>query len=154
MRGAAARGSAAAFSPPTHTPMTGRVRASPVHAAMHHDRVAQQAGPGQDLPLKGLPPERQQVHPVSGRYNCISVKSVSRMTLPNLLALNVRALIFATERWQDNLRAPLRGKQIHEVHPVKFGGSPTDPVNKVPLSPREHAQYTRFWNQLQRDLQR
>lgn len=44
------------------------------------------------------------------------------------------------------------GKQIHEIHPVKFGGSPTDPANKVALSPREHAEYTTFWNRLMRDL--
>jgi hypothetical protein len=41
----------------------------------------------------------------------------------------------------------LRGKQIHEVHPVKFGGHPTDPANKIALSPTEHQAYTRFWNE-------
>jgi hypothetical protein len=45
------------------------------------------------------------------------------------------------------------GKQIHEIHPVKFGGSPTDLANKVALTPAEHAQYTTFWNRLMRDLQ-
>lgn len=44
------------------------------------------------------------------------------------------------------------GKQIHEIHPVKFGGSPTDPANKVALTPAEHAQLTNFWNQLMRDV--
>jgi hypothetical protein len=35
---------------------------------------------------------------------------------------------------------------------VKFGGSPTDPLNKIPLTPAEHAPATTWWNQLQRDL--
>jgi hypothetical protein len=45
------------------------------------------------------------------------------------------------------------GKQIHEILPVKFGGSPTDPANKIALSPADHAKLTTFWNQLMRDLQ-
>ncbi|MBX4262452.1 SMI1/KNR4 family protein [Clostridium estertheticum] len=36
----------------------------------------------------------------------------------------------------------LKGMQIHGVHPVKFGGSPTEVSNKIPLTPKEHAQYT------------
>jgi len=46
----------------------------------------------------------------------------------------------------------LKGKQIHEVHPVKFGGSPTDKANKIPLTPKEHAEYTKYWNNLQRNI--
>lgn len=44
----------------------------------------------------------------------------------------------------------LKGMDIHEVHPVKFGGSPTDPANKIPLSRLEHAKYTTWWNELLR----
>ncbi|MNR27206.1 hypothetical protein D3C85_1444670 [compost metagenome] len=43
------------------------------------------------------------------------------------------------------------GKEIHEIKPVKFGGSPTDQANKIILSPQEHQQYTNFWNKLMRD---
>jgi hypothetical protein len=46
----------------------------------------------------------------------------------------------------------LAGLQIHEIQPVKFGGSPTSPLNKIPLRPQQHAQATIWWNQLQRDL--
>ena len=46
----------------------------------------------------------------------------------------------------------LEGLQIHEVHPIKFGGSPTDLSNKIYLTPAEHAQYTRFWNSLMRNI--
>ncbi|UYZ61206.1 RHS repeat domain-containing protein [Hymenobacter latericus] len=46
----------------------------------------------------------------------------------------------------------LKGKDIHEIQPVKFGGSPTDPNNKVPLTRKEHAQYTTWWNNLQKSL--
>ncbi|MCK4261257.1 MAG: hypothetical protein KAX49_19950 [Halanaerobiales bacterium] len=42
----------------------------------------------------------------------------------------------------------LKGKDIHEIHPVKFGGSPTDLSNKIPLSRKEHAKFTTWWNRL------
>ncbi|MEE0061345.1 MAG: polymorphic toxin-type HINT domain-containing protein [Acutalibacteraceae bacterium] len=38
-----------------------------------------------------------------------------------------------------------KGMDIHEVHPVKFAGSPTDVSNKIPLNPKEHSKYTSFW---------
>jgi RHS repeat-associated protein len=40
----------------------------------------------------------------------------------------------------------LAGKQIHEVKPVKFGGSPTALENKVPLPRSEHRDLTNWWN--------
>jgi hypothetical protein len=43
-----------------------------------------------------------------------------------------------------------KGLQIHEIHPVKFGGSPTSLSNKVFLTPAQHAEYTNFWNSLLR----
>ncbi len=45
------------------------------------------------------------------------------------------------------------GKEIHEIQPVKYGGSPTDPMNKIALTPGQHQQYTVFWGRLQRKLQ-
>ena len=48
-------------------------------------------------------------------------------------------------------RPDLKGTQIHEMHPVKFGGSPTDIDNKIALSPKEHAKYTAFWNKIFRE---
>ena len=48
-------------------------------------------------------------------------------------------------------RPDLKGIQIHEMHPVKFGGSPTDIDNKIALSPKEHAKYTAFWNKVLRE---
>jgi hypothetical protein len=47
----------------------------------------------------------------------------------------------------------LQGQQIHEVKPVKFGGSPTDPANKVPLPPSEHAKLTTWWNRFLRTIE-
>jgi hypothetical protein len=52
-----------------------------------------------------------------------------------------------------NNSAAYAGKEIHEIQPVKFGGSPTDPANKIALTPREHAAVTTWWNRLQRLLQ-
>jgi RHS repeat-associated protein len=48
--------------------------------------------------------------------------------------------------------AKYAGKEIHEIHPVKFGGSPTDPANKIALTPQEHAEVTTWWNRLMRWL--
>lgn len=45
-----------------------------------------------------------------------------------------------------------KGLQIHEIHPVKFGGSPTDISNKIFLTPSQHAHYTNFWNTLMRKI--
>ena len=45
-----------------------------------------------------------------------------------------------------------QGLQIHEVHPVKFGGSPTELSNKVYLTPKEHARFTVWWNRLLRQM--
>jgi hypothetical protein len=44
------------------------------------------------------------------------------------------------------------GKEIHEIHPVKFGGSPTDPANKIALTPGEHTSATTWWARLKRDI--
>lgn len=46
----------------------------------------------------------------------------------------------------------LSGLQIHEIHPVKFGGSPSDILNKLFLTPEKHAEFTTFWNNLMRGL--
>src|SRR5258708_39002720 len=40
---------------------------------------------------------------------------------------------------------------VHEIQPIKFGGSPTDPANKIPLPRDVHRQQvTPWWNELQR----
>jgi hypothetical protein len=42
---------------------------------------------------------------------------------------------------------------VHEIQPVKFGGSPTDPANKVILPRAVHRRLvTPWWNRLQKDL--
>ncbi|PID44178.1 MAG: hypothetical protein CSB47_11605 [Proteobacteria bacterium] len=49
----------------------------------------------------------------------------------------------------------LVGQQVdvHEVLPVKFGGSPTDPANKIIIDRSLHRQkVTPWWNQLQKDV--
>jgi RHS repeat-associated protein len=46
-----------------------------------------------------------------------------------------------------------RGKQIHEIHPVKFGGSPTDSANKIALTRQEHYRLNAFWMRHQRYAQ-
>jgi hypothetical protein len=46
----------------------------------------------------------------------------------------------------------LKGWEIHEIQPVKFGGSPTAIENKFPLPPSVHREeVTPWWNQLQKD---
>lgn len=38
-----------------------------------------------------------------------------------------------------------KGMEIHEIHPVKLGGSPTDLSNKVYLSKPDHLLFNIFW---------
>lgn len=43
--------------------------------------------------------------------------------------------------------------EIHEVVPVKFGGSPTDPNNKVAIQAQAHRGYvTPWWNKIKKDV--
>jgi len=42
---------------------------------------------------------------------------------------------------------------IHELEPVKFGGSPTDPLNKIGIPKGLHSDVTQWWNALQRDVE-
>ncbi|HXI69558.1 MAG TPA: RHS repeat-associated core domain-containing protein [Verrucomicrobiae bacterium] len=58
----------------------------------------------------------------------------------------------AANRAMHQADPSLNGLQLHEIQPVKFGGSPTDPLNKIPLTPQQHAPVTTWWNQLQRDI--
>ncbi|NMR25099.1 hypothetical protein HH219_05985 [Pseudoalteromonas sp. NEC-BIFX-2020_015] len=54
-------------------------------------------------------------------------------------------------RQQNNLIG--QSVDVHEVQPVKFGGSPTDAANKVILDRTLHRQQvTPFWNKLQKDV--
>jgi toxin YxiD len=48
--------------------------------------------------------------------------------------------------------AKYAGKDIHEIQPVKFGGSPTNLANKVALTRSQHAKYTTFWNRFLRSI--
>jgi len=45
-----------------------------------------------------------------------------------------------------------KGMHIHEIHPIKYGGSPTHPANKIALPPSEHIRYNAFWSRLQTKL--
>ncbi|HEV7509645.1 MAG TPA: Ig-like domain-containing protein [Thermoanaerobaculia bacterium] len=47
----------------------------------------------------------------------------------------------------------LGGWQLHEVHPVKFGGDPVGLGNKMPLPAGAHGEVTNWWNALQRLLE-
>lgn len=47
----------------------------------------------------------------------------------------------------------LRGLDIHEVKPVRFGGDPQDIDNKIALTRKDHAEYTTWWNRKQREVQ-
>jgi hypothetical protein len=43
-----------------------------------------------------------------------------------------------------------KGYEIHEIHPVKFGGSPDDLSNKILLSPKDHYRVSAWWMKHQR----
>ena len=48
-----------------------------------------------------------------------------------------------------NSNPSLKGIDIHEVKPVKWGGSPTDLSNKIPLTRSEHVKLTGWWKTFQ-----
>jgi len=47
-----------------------------------------------------------------------------------------------------------RGYDIHEIHPIKFGGSPTDINNKILLFKPEHYKFSSFWLKMQRQIEK
>jgi hypothetical protein len=59
----------------------------------------------------------------------------------------------AVNRALHKVDPSLKGMHIHEIKPVKFGGSPTDLSNKISVTPAEHSAMTNFWNRLQRDIE-
>ena len=63
-----------------------------------------------------------------------------------------RKLANSTNSKIHRLNPELSGLQIHEIHPVKFGGSPDNIINKLFLTPEEHAKFTVFWNNIMRNL--
>ena len=44
-------------------------------------------------------------------------------------------------------------QQIHEIQPVKFGGSPANPANKMAVEPSLHYQLNTWWKDLQRYIE-
>jgi hypothetical protein len=64
-----------------------------------------------------------------------------------------RAAANVANRALHRADSALAGQKIHEIQPVKFGGSPTDLANKIPLSAPDHAKYTVWWRGLQRDVE-
>jgi hypothetical protein len=58
----------------------------------------------------------------------------------------------AANRAMHQANPALKGLQIHEIQPVRFGGSPINPANKVPLTPPVHSQYTNWWNDMMRSI--
>jgi hypothetical protein len=79
--------------------------------------------------------------------------AVQSMTADAQAALReARAEANAANRALHQADPFLNGLQLHEIQPVKFGGSPTDPLNKIPLTLQQHSPATTWWNQLQRSI--
>lgn len=49
-------------------------------------------------------------------------------------------------RTLHNAAPSLKGYDFHEIHPVKFGGNPTDPLNKTLIPREQHLKFANFWN--------
>jgi hypothetical protein len=47
-----------------------------------------------------------------------------------------------------------KGLEIHEIQPIKFGGSPTDINNKIFLDPQNHYEFSIFWDNLKNELRK
>ncbi len=61
-----------------------------------------------------------------------------------------RAANAANQAYRQTSPDITRAQQVHELHPVKFGGHPTDPANKVVVDyDPTHKALNRFWRRLQ-----
>jgi RHS repeat-associated protein len=58
----------------------------------------------------------------------------------------------ANQALRQSNPANYAGQQIHEIQPVKFGGSPTDLSNKMAIQPSLHYQVTSWWNNVMRSV--
>jgi RHS repeat-associated protein len=67
---------------------------------------------------------------------------------------SARALADKTNAAIHRANPYLDGLQIHELQPVKFGGSPTSSANKVYLTPSQHSQYSKFWSSFLRNMKK
>ena len=45
-----------------------------------------------------------------------------------------------------------KGLHLHRVHPILFGGSPTDKDNVIFVSRQKHAELVVFWNKKVREI--
>jgi hypothetical protein len=57
------------------------------------------------------------------------------------------------KKTRDADPAAHKNMEIHEIHPVKFGGDPIDKANKILLSKEEHRRVTAWWERRRRNLQ-
>lgn len=44
------------------------------------------------------------------------------------------------------------GKEVHEIQPIIFGGSPTDDKNKALVPSEQHAELSVFWNRVYQEM--
>jgi hypothetical protein len=58
------------------------------------------------------------------------------------------------KKTRDKDPAAHQDMEIHEIHPIKFGGDPIDKANKMLLSKEEHRRVTDWWEWHRRNLQR
>jgi hypothetical protein len=65
---------------------------------------------------------------------------------------------YAADRANQRIRradpAAHKDMQVHEIHPVKFGGNPTDRANKIVLPAGTHRLANRWWDRLRWNLLR
>ena len=64
-----------------------------------------------------------------------------------------RKLANVANKKLHNTYPEMANLEFHEILPVKFGGSPTNINNKIPLTPEVHRQFTVFWNRILKGLQ-
>jgi len=123
-------------------------------------RSGTQAAVGVFLAFPGEVPENQELN---GSFSLTESTWENYPTVGNVPKPEGPFRMVEGQEYQDALKAKnaanakihsenpgLAGKDIHEVKPVKFGGSPTDPTNKVYLDRNDHKEYTKFWNKLMR----
>jgi hypothetical protein len=57
-------------------------------------------------------------------------------------------------RFYHDAHPEYEDKEIHHIHPIKFGGDTVDPSNFLALSSKDHLVLTLWWNRLQHKLEK
>lgn len=50
--------------------------------------------------------------------------------------------------------AQYQNREIFEITPIKLGGDPVDPHNKIALTRQQHIEAVNYWNRVIKDIEK